>query len=409
MNISLETARKLALWKQGFRRWPDPEKRHLLELIRTLGCVQIDTINVVERSHYLALWSRLGPYSKEHLDQLLYPDREVFEFWAHAASIIPMEHYRYFIHSMKQYRKGLKARAEKHLKEKAYLLDEVLDEIREKGPMSSSDFKDERKRKRRGWWDWKPAKTALEMLFNSGVLMVAYRKNFRRYYDLTENVLPSRIDTTEPTAEERRLFFVRKAIDAMGVAKPRDVSSYYYQWGTMGQLKGATLEKTFEQLLSDDVLGGVIIEGVSEPHYMLTTDYEVARKVAEDETARFDGVTFLSPFDNLTWSKDRDKALFNFVPKLEAYIPRKKRKFGYYNMSILYRDRLIGRLDPKAHRDRKLLEVKLLHFEEDFEPDSVFEGKLADAFRSFAKFNGAEEILFRKIVPENVRLTVSDS
>jgi uncharacterized protein YcaQ len=408
MKISLETARKLALWKQGFRRWPDPEKRHLLELIRRLGCVQIDTINVVERSHYLALWSRLGPYKKEYLDQLLYPDREVFEFWAHAASIIPMEHYRYFIHPMKQHRKRLKASAEKHLKDKAYLLDDVLDEIREKGPMSSSDFKDERKSKRRGWWDWKPAKIALEMLFNSGVLMVAYRKNFRRYYDLAENILPSGIDTTEPTEEERRLFFVQKAIDAMGVAKPLDVSSYYYQWGTMGQLKGATLEKTFEQLLSDDVLGRVIVEGVSEPHYMLTTDYEVARKVAEDETASFDGVTFLSPFDNLTWSKDRDKALFNFVPKLEAYIPSKKRKFGYYNMSILYGDRLIGRLDPKAHRDRKLLEVKLLHFEEDFEPDSVFEGKLADAFRSFAKFNGAEEILFRKIVPGNVRLTISD-
>jgi len=171
----------------------------------------------------------------------------------------------------------------------------------------------------------------------------------------------------------------------------------------MGSLRGGVLEETFQQLLNDDVLGEVIIEGVSEPYYMLTTDYEVAREVADDETASFDEVTFLSPFDNLTWSKDRDRTLFNFVPKLEAYIPREKRKYGYYNMSILYGDRLIGRLDPKAHRDRKLLEVKLLHFEEDFKPDSAFEVKLADAFRSFAEFNGAEEILFRKIVPENVR------
>ena len=406
MKISLETARKLALWKQGFHSWPNRGKRHVLEVIRRLGCVQIDTINVVERSHYLALWSRLGTYKKEYLDQLLYPDRKVFEFWAHAACVIPVEHYRYYIHPMMRHRRELKARAERWLKEKAYLLDQVLDEIRQKGPMSSGDFKDEGKRRRRGWWDWKPAKTALEMLFNSGILMVAYRRNFQRYYDLTENVLPSHISTTEPTEEERRRFFICKTIDALGVAKLRDVSNYYYQWSTRASLSGEVLEKTFQQLLNDDVLGEVTIEGVREPHYMLSSDYEVAQKVDEGEIGSFDEVTFLSPFDNLTWSKDRDKTLFNFVPKLEAYIPKDERKYGYYNMSILYKDRLIGRLDPKAHRDKRLLEIKLLHLEEDFKPDREFEGKLADAFRSFMEFNEAEGIQFGKIVPGNIRLTI---
>lgn len=406
MKISLGTARKLTLWKQGFHSWPNPEKRHVLEVIRRLGCVQIDTINVVERSHYLALWSRLGTYRKEYLDQLLHPDRKVFEFWAHAACIIPMEHYRYYIHSMKQYRQELKARAERRLKEKAYLVDQVLNEIRQKGPMRSSDFKDERKRRRRGWWDWKPAKTALEMLFNSGILMVAYRRNFQRYYDLTENVLPSHIEITEPSEEERRRFFICKTFDALGVAKLRDVSSYYYQWSTRASLSGEVLEKTFEQLLNDDVLGEVTIEGVREPHYMLSSDYEVAQKVDEGEIGSFDELTFLSPFDNLTWSKDRDKTLFDFVPKLEAYIPQDKRKYGYYNMSILYKDRLVGRLDPKAHRDKRLLEIKLLHLEEDFKPDHEFEGKLADAFRSFMEFNEAELIQLGKTVPGNIGLTI---
>jgi len=406
MKISVETAKRLTLWKQGFRSWHDPEKAEVLEVIRRLGCVQIDTINVVERSHYLTLWSRLGSYNKEDLDQLLYPERKVFEFWAHAASIIPIEHYRYFIHAMKEYQRVLKVRAEKRLKEKSYLLDQVLDEIRRNGPMSSKDFEHERtgKKKGLGWWNWKPAKIALEMLFSAGVLMVAYRRNFQRYYDLTENVLPSHIDVTEPTEEERQRFFVEKTLEAWGVAKPSEVSSYYYEWATRTALKKEALEETFQQLLDEDVLEEVTVEGARGPYYMLVKDHDIVQRIAEGETADFNGVTFLSPFDNLTWNKTRIRKLFNFTPKFEAYIPKDKRKFGYYNMNILYKNRLVGRFDPKVHRDQKVLEVKLLHLEEDFKPESEFEERLGDAFRSFMEFNKAEKIIFRKIVPDGIEM-----
>ena len=129
MEATVDTVKKLSLWKQGFRRFSVPEKQHVLDVIRNLGCIQIDTINVVERSHYMAVWSRLGSYDKKWLDELLYPDRKVFEYWAHAASLIPIENYRYFIQTMKKHSQDLKARAEKRLKQKAWLLDKILDEI----------------------------------------------------------------------------------------------------------------------------------------------------------------------------------------------------------------------------------------------------------------------------------------
>ncbi len=405
MQISQDTARKLILWKQAFHNQPNPEKSEILNIIRRLGCIQIDTINVVERSHYMTFWSRLGPYDKEHLDQLLHPDRKVFEYWAHAASIIPIEHYRYFTPTMKQNRQRAKTQAERWLKGKTHLLDEVLEQIRQNGPMSSKDFKQERQReKRTGWWNWKPAKTALEILFNAGILMVAYRKRFQRYYDLTENVLPTDTDLTEPTSEERRRFFMEKTLDAWGVAKPNDVSSYYYQWSTRASLGTKELEQTLRDLQTDDVIMEVTIKGLNDPYYMLTNDCEVAESITAGENEGFNKVTFLSPFDNLTWNRNRTQTFFNFTPKLEAYLPKEKRQYGYYNMNILYGDQIVGRLDPKAHRDKETIEVKLLHLEEDFKPDREFEGKLEDAFKSFIEFHEAERIEFRKVVPDTLKI-----
>jgi len=405
MNLSLETARKLMLWKQAFQGELSPQKSDLLGVIRNLGCIQIDTINVVERSHYMTFWSRLGPYNKENLDQLLHPDRKAFEYWAHAASIIPIEHYRYFTSTMKQNRRRMQAQAERWLKGKTHLLEEVLEQIRQNGPMSSRDFKQERQRgKRTGWWNRKPAKTALEILFNAGILMVAYRKNFQRYYDLTENVLPPEIDLAEPSPEERRRFFMEKTLDAWGAAKPSEVSSYYYRWSTRAGLGAEEMEQTLQSLLRDDAVTEAAIEGLKDPYYMLTKDCETARNIAEGRTKGYDNVTFISPFDNLTWNKNRTQTFFNFTPKLEAYFPKGKRQYGYYSMNILYRDRLVGRLDPKAHRDKHMIEVKSLHLERNFGPNQEFKEKLDDAFRSFMEFHEADRITFGKVVPATLGL-----
>lgn len=296
----------------------------------------------------------------------------------------------------------MKARAQNRLGEKACLLDQVVKEIRRNGPMSSKDFKSDsgpKKRKNRGWWNWKPAKTALEMLYWAGILTVAYRENFQRYYDLTENVLPSCVDITEPSDEERREFYIEKTVDAWGIVKPRDLASYYYTWCTRTPLKGNVLRDALKVLVNQDTLEEVTIEGDDQPYYILTRDRETIQRISDGETGVPDKVTFLSPFDNLTWNKNRTKDLFSFEPKFEAYFPKEKRKFGYYTLNILYGDKLVGRLDPKMHRDKGLLEVKALRLEETFKPDIEFEEKLTESFTSFIKFHKAKKIQFRRISP----------
>ena len=406
MELTVDDVRRLMLWKQGFRQFLVPQKQHVLDVIKKLGCIQIDTINVVERSHYMAVWSRLGPYDKRWLDELLYPDRKVFEYWAHAASIIPIEHYRFFVHTMKSHRQNLEANAKRRLGEKAWLLDKILDEIRRNGPMSTSDFELEERQvgKRGGWWSWSFTKMALEMLFNAGVLMVSQRRKFQRCYDLAENCLPPCVDTAEPTEEERQRFCITNTFRTLGVAEPSDVSSVYYHWGTSTLLQGEAFEKAAKKLVSDDVLREVTIKDHEGQQFMLAEDFEAAQKIVDGQLGCFGDVTFLSPFDNLTWCKARTRELFGFAPKLEAYVPQSKRKYGYYNMNVLYKDRFVGRIDPKMHRDRKLLEIKSLRLEKGFKPDAEFREKLAAAFRRFMDFHGAEKISFGKKAPKSLGL-----
>jgi uncharacterized protein YcaQ len=405
MEVSLETARKLTLLKQGFHSWHGTEKESILNLIRQLGCLQIDTINVVERSHYLALWSRLGSYDKSSVDELLHPDRKLFEYWAHAACLIPLEHYRFFMPVMKLRRQKLKARAEKRLGGKAHLLDDVLGKICEDGPLCSADFKQEGGRGRKaGWWNWKPAKVALEMFFNAGILMVTFRRNFRRYYDLAENVLPSDVDVSMSSEDERRKFFIESAFNAWGIASPTELASYFYDWSTGVSLKGKPLEASIEELVKEDVLSQVTVRETESPYYILTKDIETAKKLEAEALTSFRDVTFLPPFDNLTWSRARTETFFSFSPKIEAYFPQNKRQYGYYNMNVLYKDNLVGRIDPKIHRKQKLLEVKLLHLKADFKPDSEFKEKLKDAFASLMEFLKADKIVFDKVVPAKLKI-----
>ena len=401
MKISIEMARRFITAKQKFLSTsPKPRKEIILTTLRKLGCIQLDTINVAERSHYLVMWSRIGSYRRELFDKLFFPDRKVFEYWAHAACIIPIEHYRYFIHSTKEHRKNMKNQADKWLGSRGYLLDEVLKKIRKNGSMSSKDFTDERKERGRGWWDWKPAKIALELLFWGGLLMVDYREKFRRYYNLTENVLPSNVDKTEPTEEERKRFFILKTIDAWGLAKATEFADYYTRWSTKTDLKAKTINNVIQQLLKEEVLTEVKVDEIRNPYYLLHEDVDRLCSISEGNTEIFDDITFLAPFDNMTWCKPRIRELFRFSPKLEAYIPKHKRKYGYYALNILYKDRFVGRLDPKLHRKENLFEVKSLHLEEGFTPNGLFREKLVCALQSLMKFLNAEEIEFSGRCPE---------
>jgi uncharacterized protein YcaQ len=403
LKIAKAAARRFTVTKQCFQ---DPsgsvQKKQILEVLRTLGCVQIDSVNVVERSHYLAFWSRLGCYRKELLDQLLYPDRKVFEYWAHAASIIPIEHYHYFIPSMQKRRKEMRSKARQYLKEKANLLDVVLEEIKRNGSLCSKDFRhhdeEEKKEKSSGWWSWKPAKIALELLFDAGVLMVSRRENFQKYYDLAENVLPSGVDVKESAEEERQRFFLERTMDAWGLAEMRDFSQYFYSWSTRVNLGVKALSGLVKELESENVLTWVNVEGMDNPCLMLTKDVgDLENAVdAQDEAGT---VSFISPFDNLTWSKPRTRKLFEFSPELELYVPKETRRFGYYTLNILYGSQIVGRLDPKMHRDKATLEIKTLELRDGFKPTKAFTEQLFITLGDFMQFHNAKTVRIAEPCP----------
>jgi uncharacterized protein YcaQ len=402
LKITKEDVRRFAVNKQCFQ-FPqsDVSKEQVFHVLKALGCVQIDTINVVERSHYLVFWSRLGNYRKEYLDQLLYPDRKVFEYWAHAASIIPIEHYRYFLHAMRQRQKQTQNNIRRFLKGKASLLDTVLKEIKRNGPVCSKDFQTEIKQKRKepsGWWNWKPAKIALEILYDSGILMVSRREKFQKYYDLAGNVLPSSIDMSEPTEKERQRFFLEKTLEAWGIAEPKDFGYYFYAWSTKTNVGVKALNSLIKELEKEDIIVTVHVEGYSKPCLMLSRESENLERIVDTKDQK-NVVSFVSPFDNLTWGKPRMRKLFDFHTALETYIPKATRKFGYYALNMLYNNQLVGRLDPKMHRDKATLEIKTLELKEGFKPTREFKEQFPLALRDFMKFHNAETAK----IPENCR------
>jgi uncharacterized protein YcaQ len=389
LDVSREAVRRLQLEKQGIGTLPrSVDKERVFTVIDRLGCLQIDTISVVERAHNVTLWSRLGCYDKMLLHDLAYKDRRVFEGLGHAASYLPLKDWRYFLHANK-------IRGEEYIARKGWfgdtdpgILDTVLGRIRNEGPLSSKDF-DESK-PGGSWWSWKPSKVALEALFRAGVLMVSHRENFQRYYDLTERVLPSWVDVSEPSEEERLKFFATRTLNCLGAIRPRDIRGYYYDWCVKTKRSRKELGVLLDRLVSEGDAVKLMVEGSSQPHYCLRTDASRLEELSHGWS--YEDVRFHTYFDSLLWQRDRVDHLFGFEPVLEIYLRPEQRRFGYFNIPILYGDRFVGRFDPKLNREDRSIIVNGLWFETGFKPDEEFEARFGEALESFASFNGAEKV-----------------
>ncbi len=366
-------------------------KAGAMRIIDKLGYLQIDTINVVERSHHLVLWSRLPGYRQDYLHQLQARDRRIFEYWAHAASFIPIKDYRFYLPTIRRKPKP-GSWFDRWTKRHPTLIKDVYKRIKRDGPLTPSDFGDVDNRKRGTWWDWKPAKAALEVLFWRGDLMIKERRNFQRVYDLTERVLPKDLDTTLPNEDQEKNFFIRRALHAMGVATIQDINRYI---GISGRLN-----KWLNHLLKTGDVNEVRIEGLTRPYYVLTSDYQSIsrRKSEKDRHARF-----ISPFDNLIILRDRTEALFDFKYSLECYVPKNKRKFGYFCLPLLWRNRLVGRIDPKADRQRRVLVVNNLYLDDMIDEYSSFLHALADRLNDFARFNKCDHVELSKNIPAKTK------
>lgn len=361
----------------------------MLEAIRRMGALQIDTISVVARSPYLVLWSRLGAYEPRWLDALL-AGGALFEYWAHEASFLPVEDYPLYRHRMLGRRWTKWRYAHALMEREPEASRRLLERVREHGPVRSADFA--REGTGGTWWDWKPEKRMLESLFTAGELMIARREGFQRVYDLRARVLPGWSDDQLPPADEVRRALVAKAVRALGIARPRWIADYF-------RMPGAAAVAAAERLADEGALLRVDVEGWKEPA-LVHPDHASALADAAEGRLRATHTTLLSPFDPVVWDRRRASELFGFDYRIEVYTPAPKRRWGYYVLPVLDRGALVGRLDAKAHRKEGVFEVKALYLEPRVRPSARLAGSLARALRDCAAWHGTPRVEVRCAEPE---------
>ncbi len=398
----LSAVRTLALHAQGLTTPNNACRTPTLEMIQKiveqLNYVQIDTLNLIQRSHYITLWSRLGSYIPADFDDLIYsPEhRKLFEGVQSVAAIIPLKDYRY------QLRLGDRGR-ETLLKWYTHMLEAeggqelvpmVYERIQREGALRAADF-EYNGPKRGSWWDWKPAKTALEYLFAKGDLMVTKRVNFQRVYDLAERVLPAWVDTTPASLEERDRYWVEQGLIAMGICLPSQIAEYGFHMrkaspkGIWADLKKEGVVVPVQAVLADGEIHELVLHRDQAENLQRATEGEI----------KAERTTFLSFFDSLFWCRGRDLQFWNYRNLLEAYLPEAKRQYGYFCLSILHKDRLVGRFDPKLERKTGILRIKALYLEDGVELDEELVSGVATAMRDFMKFHNARELVIEKSQP----------
>ena len=355
--------------------------------------MQIDTIHVVARSPYLVLFSRLGAYEPAWLDELL-AEGSLFEYWAHEACFLPMEHYALFRHRMLDPASmGWKYRADwvaKHPDE----MERVLTSLRENGAVRSADFERREEAGPSGWWGWKPEKRALEALFTAGEVMVARRQSFQRVYDLRTRVHPTWDDAQLPERAEVDRRLVLDSVRALGITTARWVGDYY-------RMPRGTAPRIVEELAAAGQLLYARVEGWKDVAYVHPENAELAERAATGDV-RCTLTTVLSPFDPLVWDRARARDLFGFDYSLECYTPAPKRRYGYYVLPVLRRGELVARLDAKAHRSEGRFEVKALFLEPGVRLSDALVADLRKALQEVAEWHGTPTLLIGRTEPASL-------
>lgn len=374
-ELSADDARKLVLLSQ----WPASvasggARGATLAAIQHLGYVQIDTISVVVRAHHHTLWNRARGYRPAHLDALL-SERRVFEYWAHAAAVLPVEDYRFCLPRMRAIAAGKRHWYAPDRK----LMNKVLQRITVDGALRARDFEATGARKKpQAMWDWKPAKRALEQLFMQGELMVARREGFSKVYDLTERVLPSTVDTRAPSDDEFARFLVRRFLRANGIGRAEE----------MTYLRGDARATVARCLTHMAECGEVMTVQVRGRMYYALPDSPALLKM---RLAR-KRLRILSPFDNLLIQRARMRELFDFDYRIECYTPAAKRQHGYFSLPVSWNARLVARMDCKALRAHRRLVVRNLVSETCLKNKDAFSAALTDELIRFAAFNDCDSI-----------------
>jgi len=353
--------------------------------IKHIGYVQIDSISVVERAHHHVFHSRVPKFKPAMTNQMLLAG-DIFEYWSHAAAFLPIADYRFSL-SYKHAIKSGQTHWYKNPDKK--LMGELLARIREDGPIRSRDV-ETNSTKRAGWWDWKPAKKALEQLYMEGELMVSDRKGFQKTYDLTERVLPAHVNSQMPSKEELAAHILEQQLRCHGFASLKGLT--YLRRNT-------ELRKAVKTLVNER-LGQRTLEQIqvsSGEVFILETD-ALERPLPQLRNR----ILILSPFDNSVIQRDRLKALFQYDYQLECYVPTAKRQYGYFSLPLLFRDKFIGRMDCKAHRKINLLEIKSLYLEQHNFDEELVITAFVDAITHFCNFQKCDSVSLTNAHPKQL-------
>jgi len=385
-DLSASAARRIALAAQGFAS-ERPERAtnlgHVRRAIDRLGLLQIDSVNVLTRAHYLPLFSRLGDYDSDHLDSLAWgrkSRRGLFEFWAHEASLLPLDKHPLWRWRMERAARNAgdgKGKLHEFRRSRKRFIDSVRRQVAERGPLAASDL-DEGAGKTGPWWGWSDAKLALEWLFFAGEVTTATRRGaFERVYDLTERVLPAEVlALPTPAADEAQRELLRISANALGIASETDLRDYF-------RLGVADTKARIAELVEAGELLQVEVEGWQKPGYL----DPAARQPRRPVEAR----ALLAPFDPLIWDRDRTHRLFDFFYRIEIYTPIAKRKHGYYVLPFLLGEKLVARVDLKADREARRLLVHAAHLEPGAHVGEVA-GPLREELQLMARWLGLEEV-----------------
>ncbi|WP_175968833.1 winged helix-turn-helix domain-containing protein [Burkholderia sp. BCC0322] len=393
LTLSPAAARALHLAAQGLLTPPRRKatKSDVLDTIRRMAQLQIDTIHVVARSPYLVLFSRLGDFSPQWLDEHL-AEARLFEYWSHEACFLPIEQFGLMRYKMLDPSgMGWKYAAEWHAQNRPEI-ERLLARIRAEGPVRSADFARDDGVKGNGWWDRKPEKRHLEVLFTTGDLMVSERRNFQRVYDVRERVLPDWDDARDlPPRHAVLPALLDYTCRALGVVRADWVADYY-------RLPRRSYRAELEQLASAGDLIPVAIDGWKEPAYVHRS-LEAWLPAAEADTLRSTVTTLLSPFDPVVWDRRRASTLFGFDYTIECYTPGHKRRYGYFCLPVLHRGRLVGRIDAKAHRTLGTFELKAVHVEPGVRFGTGLAADVAKAVKKLAAWHGTPEVTVGQPAP----------
>jgi hypothetical protein len=385
-RLTVLQARRLLL--AGSALLGPPPAGGLPGLLRRLGYVQLDSINVVERAHHLILGTRTAGYTPARLDALL-KGRRLFEHWTHDAAAIPLEWYPNWQVRFARSRPRILANAwwRRRVGDRVEeLLDQVLDRVRAEGPLRSADFEHPRRGGEGAWWGWKPQKAALEFLWRTGALAVAGRVHFHKLYDLAERVFPEAHARPAPAPEQHLEWACATALERLGVATPRELAAFW------DALESGEAEAWCRSALAAGRIERVEVAGLGDagprPAYA-PADWRERVAALPEPGQR---TVLLCPFDPILRDRARALRLFSFDYRFEAFVPEARRQFGYYVLAVLEGDALVGRLDAKFHRQRGVLEVKGLWWEPGIRPAKARLRRLGAALEELAGRVGAGDL-----------------